>query len=75
MKGVNTMNAIRVTIPEGTKPTAEQLAEVRAAVRRPIVYDKDCPKQTTEQLKRFRRVNPRGASASVKQNAVEGAAL
>lgn len=70
MKGVNTMSAIRVTIPEGTKPTAEQLAEVRAAVRRPIIYDDDCPKQTAEQLKRFRRVNPRGASAMLEQNAI-----
>ena len=61
MKGVNTMNAMRMTIAEGTKPTAEQLAEVREAARRPIAYDDDCPKQTAEQLKRFRRVNPRGA--------------
>ena len=56
---------MRVTIAEGTRPTEEQRAEVRAAARRPIEYDDDCPKQTPEQLKQFRRVNPRGA---VKQN-------
>ena len=61
-KGVNMMSTIRVTIPKGTKPTAEQIAEVRDASRRPIIYDEDCPKQTPEQLKRFRRVNPRGAT-------------
>ncbi len=74
MKGVNTMNAIRLTIVEGTKPTAEQLTEVREAARRPIEYDEDCPKQTAEQLRRFRRVNPRGASAAFERNVIEGIA-
>ena len=71
MKGVNMMSAIRMTIPKGTKPTADQIAEVRDAVCRPIEYDAYCPKQTAEQLKRFRRVNPRGGIAKVEQTLIE----
>ena len=52
------MSTIRVFIPKGTKPTPEQIAKIRAAAKRPIVYDEDSPKLTPEQLKRFRRVNP-----------------
>ncbi|MBQ9480499.1 MAG: hypothetical protein IJU71_13225 [Selenomonadaceae bacterium] len=59
-----------MTIPKGRKPTADQIAEVRDAVRRPIEYDEDCPKQTAEQLKRFRRVNPRGSS-TIEQPMIE----
>ena len=35
------------------KPTKRQIAEVRKAVKRPIVYDEDCPPLTKEQLKEF----------------------
>ena len=71
MLTIEERNTIRMTIPKGTKPTADQIAEVRDAVRRPIEYDEDCPKQTTEQLKRFRRVNPRGGIAKVEQTLIE----
>ena len=30
-----------------------------------IVFDEDCPKQTEEQLKKFKRVNPRRKEKSV----------
>ena len=43
----------------GTPLTPEQIAEVREAAKRPIVFDEDCPEMTEEQLKQFRRVNPR----------------
>lgn len=41
-----------------SKPlTKEQLNELEEAVKRPIVYDEDCPKLTEEQLRSFHRVN------------------
>ena len=52
------MTTIRFFLPKGSKPTPEQIAEIREAAKRPIVYDEDCPKQTPEELKQFRRVNP-----------------
>ena len=42
--------------------TPEQKAEIEALKQMSdddIVYDEDCPKLTEEQLKQFRRVNPR----------------
>ena len=39
--------------------TPEQKKELRALKDRPIVFDEDCPPQTPEQLKKFKRVNPR----------------
>ena len=41
----------------GEPLTAEETAEIAALKGRPIVYDEDCPPQTEEELKRFRRVN------------------
>jgi len=41
----------------GTKPTPEQLAEIAAAAKRPIVYGEDCPRLTEAQLAEFKRVN------------------
>ena len=37
----------------------EEERQLDALENRPIVYDEDCPPLTEEQLKRFRRVNPR----------------
>ena len=45
----------------GQKPTPEQIERIREAAKRPIVFDEDCPEMTEEQLKKFRRVNPRPA--------------
>jgi len=43
----------------GMKLSEEELEELRALKNRPIVYDEDCPPLTPEQLKKFKRVNPR----------------
>ena len=42
-----------------TPLTPEQVAEIEEAEKYPIVFDEDCPEMTEEQLKQFRRVNPR----------------
>jgi len=42
-----------------TPLTPEQIAEIEEAAKHPIVFDEDCPEMTEEQLKQFRRVNPR----------------
>ena len=41
--------------------TREQIAEIEARAPRDedIVYDEDCPPMTDEQLRQFKRVNPR----------------
>jgi hypothetical protein len=41
----------------GTALTPEQLKEIKAASKRPYVYDPDCPLLTEEQLSEFRPVN------------------
>lgn len=38
------------------KLTREQKKEIKAAAKRPIVFDEDCPELADEQLKEFRRV-------------------
>lgn len=43
----------RVTITPGQKPTAEQLAEIRALKDKPIVFDDDAPELTPEQYAEF----------------------
>ena len=52
---------IRRVIYEGQKPTPKQIEEIRRlkAENRPIVYDDEFPELTDEELKQFRRVNPR----------------
>ena len=48
--------------------TQEQKAELDALSKmsdEDIVYDEDCPPQTPEQLKQFRRVNSRRKEKSV----------
>ena len=43
----------------GQPLTEEELEELRNLKNRPIVFDEDCPELTDEQLKQFKRVNPR----------------
>lgn len=45
--------------------TAERLAEIEARAPRDedITYDEDCPPMTDEQLRQFKRVNPRSGHA------------
>ena len=52
-------------IYKGQKPTPEQIEEIRALKNRPIVFDEDCPELTDEELKEFRRVNPRRKEKAV----------
>ncbi len=54
---------VRYSITRDQKPTLEQIARIREAAKRPIVYDEDCPPMTEEQLKKFRRVDPRTGHA------------
>ena len=58
---------VRRVIYEGQKPTPEQIERLRAlkAENRPIVYDDEFPELTDEELKQFRRVNPRRKEKSV----------
>lgn len=43
------MAIIKKTIVKGQKPTNEQLMELEAASKMPIVYDEDSPELTEEQ--------------------------
>ena len=56
---------VRRVIYEGQKPTLEQIEEIRALKDRPIVYDDEFPELTDEELKEFRRVNPRRKEQAV----------
>jgi len=42
-----------ITVRAGQKPTKEQIKEIRAAARAPIVYTADCPESTPEALAEF----------------------
>ncbi len=50
---------VRRVIYKGQKPTPEQIEEIKKLKDRPIIFDEDCPELTDEQLKQFKRVNPR----------------
>ena len=50
---------VRKTLIPGTPLTPEQIKRLDELKNCPIVYDEDCPEMTDEQLKQFRRVNPR----------------
>ena len=50
---------VSYSITKDQKPTPEEIAEIREAAKRPIVYDEDCPPMTDEQLRQFKRVHPR----------------
>jgi uncharacterized protein (DUF4415 family) len=41
------------TLKKGAKPTKEQISRIRKAAKQPIVFDKDCPESTPEQLALF----------------------
>mgnify|MGYP003489898744 CR=1 FL=1 len=44
---------VSYSITKNQKPTPEQIAEIREAAKRPIVFDEDCPEMTEEQLRRL----------------------
>lgn len=44
---------VNFTLEEGQKPTKEELEQIRAAAKRPIVFDEDCPELTEEMERAF----------------------
>ena len=59
------MATVTYILRKGQPLTEEEREELRALKNRPIVYDEDCPELTDEQLKQFKRVNPRPKKKSV----------
>lgn len=59
------MATVTYVLRKGQPLTEEELEELRALKKRPIVFDEDCPELTEEQLKEFRRVNPRKKEQAV----------
>jgi len=60
------MAMVTYILRKGQPLTEEQKAELEALKNMSdddIVFDEDCPPQTDEQLKKFRRVNPRPKKA------------
>ena len=59
------MSIVRIFVPENrpSRLTPEQIAEIKAAAKRPIAYDDDCPKLTPEQLAKFAPVNQQRRAA------------
>ena len=56
------MATVTYILRRGQPLTEEQKAELEALKQMSdddIVYDEDCPKLTVEELKQFKRVNPR----------------
>ena len=53
---------VKYSITKDQKPTPEQIAEIREAAKRPIVFDEDCPEMTDEQLRQFKPLFPRRQS-------------
>jgi len=51
---------VRETLEIGETPTEAQLAEIRAAVNRPVSYTEDAPRLTAEELAEFKRLNAEG---------------
>ena len=47
------MGMTTITLRDGQKPTKEQIKEIRAAAKAPIVYTPDCPETTPEGLAEF----------------------
>ena len=58
------MATVTYILRKGQPLTEEEKEEIRALKNRPIVYDEDCPKLTDEQLKQFKRVNPKRQKAA-----------
>ena len=59
------MATVTYILRKGQQLTEEELEELRNLKDRPIVFDEDCPKLTDEQLKKFKRVNPRRKDRAV----------
>ena len=46
---------VEYTLRKGTKPTPEQIEEIRAAAKSPIVFDDDCPPLTPERYEAMKK--------------------
>ena len=57
------MATVTYILRKGQQLTDEEREEISNLKNRPIVFDNDCPELTDEQLKQFRRVNPRPKKA------------
>ena len=56
-------NLVKYTLPKTPMPlTSAQRKELEEAKKLPFVYDEDCPPQTEEELKQFRRVNEKNVN-------------
>ncbi|MBQ7705494.1 MAG: hypothetical protein IJT73_08730 [Selenomonadaceae bacterium] len=58
------MSTVTYILSKGEPLTEEEKEELRALEKHPIVYDEDCPKLTEEELKQFKRVNPKRKAAN-----------
>ncbi len=59
------MATVTYILRKGQPLTEEEIEELRALKNRPIVFDEDCPELTDEQLKQFKRVNPKRKEKAV----------
>ncbi|MCL2319468.1 MAG: BrnA antitoxin family protein [Treponema sp.] len=48
---------VKETLRAGQKPTKAQIAEIRAAAKKPIVYTDDAPKLSARELAEFKQIN------------------
>lgn len=58
------MATVTYILRKGEPLTEEEKEELRALKNRPIIYDEDCPKLTEEELREFKRVNPKRKAAN-----------
>ena len=48
---------VKETLKAGQKPTKTQIAEIRAAEKKPIIYTNDAPRLTSKELAEFKQIN------------------
>lgn len=53
------MAKVTMKLNPGDQPTKEQLNEIKAASKRPIVFTDDVPELTDDELKEFRPADPK----------------
>lgn len=58
------MATVTYILRKGEPLNEEEMQEIRDLKNRPVVYDEDCPKLTEEELREFKRVNPKRKAAN-----------
>ncbi len=53
------ISALPADLAEELAFSDDEMAELKIAREKPIVFDEDCPETTPERAMKFRRVNPR----------------